>query len=66
MWEDAIKFLFDAIRILFFFIDSIIFPFISTTYNLLMDIANTTIFTEEIIDLFASKVYALLGIFMLF
>lgn len=54
------------IRIIFFFLDKIIYPLIADAYELLMNIANTTIFTEEIIDLFASKVYALLGIFMLF
>ena len=56
----------DLLRTLFFFIDSIIYPLIGKVYNLLMTIANTTIFTEEVIDMFASKVYALLGIFMLF
>lgn len=56
----------DIIRTLFFFIDGIVYKFMGMVYNLLMQIANTSIFTEEIIDLFASKVYALLGIFMLF
>lgn len=56
----------DLIRTIFFFIDNIIYEFVGVVYELLMEIANTTIFTEEIIDLFASKVYALLGIFMLF
>lgn len=62
MWD----WLLDVLRIFFFFIDSIVYPLISLAYELLMDIANTTIFTDDIIDLFASKVYALLGIFMLF
>ncbi len=56
----------DIIRSLFFAIDGIIYSFIVTVYNLFVDIAQTSIFTEEVIDLFASKVYALLGIFMLF
>ena len=56
----------DILRSIFFFIDNIIYTFIVTLYNLLVDIAETSIFTEEVIDLFASKVYALLGIFMLF
>jgi len=55
-----------ALRTALFFLDSIVYPLIPTIYNLFMDIANTTIFTEDIIDFFASKVYALLGIFMLF
>lgn len=56
----------DILRSVFFFIDTIIYEFVGITYNLFIQIANTTIFTEDIIDLFASKVYALLGIFMLF
>lgn len=56
----------DLLRSIFFFIDNLIYTFIVTLYNLLVDIAETSIFTEEVIDLFASKVYALLGIFMLF
>lgn len=62
MWD----WLINILRIFFFFLDSIVYPLISTIYNLFMDISNTTIFTEDIIDFFASKVYALLGIFMLF
>ena len=56
----------DILRSIFFFIDNLIYTFIVTLYNLLVDIAETSIFTEEVIDLFASKVYALLGVFMLF
>ena len=56
----------NIIRWLLFAIDSVIYPFIVTVYNLLIDIAETSIFTEEVIDMFASKVYALLGVFMLF
>jgi len=62
MWDWIV----DILRLFFFFLDTIIYPLISVAYNLLMNIANTTVFTEDIIDLFASKVYALLGIFMLF
>ena len=56
----------DILRSIFFFLDNLIYTFIVTLYNLLVDIAETSIFTEEVIDLFASKVYALLGVFMLF
>lgn len=56
----------DMMRALFFFIDGLIYKFIGILYNLLVQIANTTIFTDDIIDMFASKVYGLLGIFMLF
>lgn len=47
-------------------IDGIVFPLIQTVYNLFVDIANTTIFTDDIINIFSKKVYALLGVFMLF
>ena len=53
-------------RGLFFWIDRIIYSFISTVYDLLIDIAQTSVFTNDIFNAFASKVYALLGIFMLF
>lgn len=62
MWDWIVG----LIRQLFFMIDKVIYSFIVTVYNLFIDIAQTSIFTEEVIDLFASKVYALLGIFMLF
>ena len=55
-----------VLRFMSFWVDKIIYSFIPNIYSVLMDIANTSIFTEEIIDVFASKVYALLGIFMLF
>lgn len=63
---DIIGTMIDGVRIFFFFLDGIVYKFIGIIYNLFIQIANTSIFTEEIIDLFASKVYALLGIFMLF
>ena len=55
-----------VLRFMSFWVDKVIYSFIPNIYSVLMDIANTSIFTEEIIDVFASKVYALLGIFMLF
>ena len=59
-------FLIDIVRSFFFFLDGLIYSFIVIVYNLFVDIAQTSIFTDEIIDLFASRVYVLLGIFMLF
>lgn len=56
----------NILRTVAFFLDGIVYPLIDTVYELFESIANTSIFTEEIIDIFASKVYALLGIFMLF
>ena len=54
------------LRFISFWLDKLFYSFVPTIYDLLIDIANTTIFTEEIFDTFASKVYGLLGIFMLF
>ena len=61
----------DLIVVLFtrtipFVLDGLVYKLIPVIYKLFTDIANTSIFTEDIIDFFASKVYALLGIFMLF
>ena len=60
------SFFWDVLRGFLFAIDSIIYEFIIKIYNLFMEIANTTIFSDDIIDIFLGKVYALLGIFMLF
>lgn len=56
----------DILRSFSFFLDKVIYGFVGTVYNLLVEIAETSIFTEEVIDIFAGKIYALLGIFMLF
>lgn len=53
-------------RGLVFWLDKIIYGFIPTVYNLLTDIAETTIFSDDVISLFSSRIYTLLGIFMLF
>lgn len=54
------------LRFISFWLDKLIYGFVPKIYNIFMDIATTSIFTEEIFDTFLSKVYALLGIFMLF
>ena len=56
----------NIVRPLFFFLDSLLYGFAAILYDLFTEIAETTIFTEDIIDLFTSKVYTLLGVFMLF
>ena len=53
-------------RGLSFWLDKIIYGFIPTVYNLLTDIAETTIFSNDVISFFSTRVYSLLGIFMLF
>ena len=49
-----------------FKIDSVIYEFIVIVYNLFYQIANTTIFSEDIVQTFGERIYTLLGIFMLF
>lgn len=60
------QWLMNLVRSLFFIIDRIVYSFIVTVYNLLVDIATTEIFTEKIFQDFADRIYAILGIFMLF
>ena len=47
-------------------IDKVVYGLIELIYNLLMDIASATPFDNEIFSMFAERVYALLGLFMLF
>lgn len=50
----------------FFSIDSIIYNFISSIYNLLIEISKTSVLSQADINKFADRIYVLLGIFMLF
>ena len=54
----------DVIRALFGMLDGIIYGLISTVYELIEEIAHYKVF--ESIDDFTGRIYALLGIFMLF
>ena len=54
------------LRNVFIFIDSIVYGLIGKVYELLIDIANTSIISGDTIDKFADRVYALLAVFMLF
>lgn len=54
------------IRGFFATIDSAIYGFIAIVYNLIEDLANTSILSMTDMNEFASRIYALLGIFMLF
>lgn len=56
----------DLIRAFFAQIDSAVYGLISIVYNLIEDLANASILTVSNIDQFATRVYSLLGIFMLF
>ena len=54
------------IRSFFATIDSAVYNFIAIIYNLIEDLANTSILSISKMNEFASRIYALLGIFMLF
>lgn len=54
------------IRAFFATIDNAVYNFIAIIYNLIEDLANTSILSISQMNEFASRIYALLGIFMLF
>lgn len=54
------------LRTLFFNLDKVVYEGIGNVYDLLLKIARTTIFNSETIDGFYTRIYALIGIFMLF
>lgn len=56
----------DLLRNIALFLDSIIYNFIGDVYELFIDIANTSIFANDTINKFADRVYVLLAVFMLF
>ena len=55
-----------AIRAFFTNIDSHIYYLIKVVYNLIIDLANVKLFSDTTLNDFATRVYTLLGIFMLF
>ncbi len=61
-----IKMFSQLIRGFFATIDNAVYGFIAVVYNLIEDLANTSILSMTDMNEFASRIYALLGIFMLF
>lgn len=55
-----------TVRAFFASIDRAIYAFITIIYNLIEDLANVSILSTTSIDQFATRVYSLIGIFMLF
>lgn len=47
-------------------IDSIIYSLIETVYNLMIDIATLNFFTNSMYEQFSTRIYTLIGLFMLF
>lgn len=56
----------DVFRSLFGLIDGVIFGFINTVYVTFTNISSYTIMSNEMIKAFSERIYALLGVFMLF
>ena len=54
------------LRFLFAWIDGIVAKVITLVYNLLMDLANLTLYSENIVKVIGQRIGILLGIFMLF
>lgn len=51
---------------IFFNLDSIIYGLINNIYQLFFTLSRTTILSQETIKIFADRVYAVIGVFMLF
>ncbi len=58
--------LYDLPRSLFTAIDDGVYGMIGNVYELIMDIANVSVFSTDTLQAFYGKIYALLSIFMLF
>ena len=56
----------DLFRNIFGWLDSLIFGFISSVYNTFTNIASYTLINNDVMQTFNERVYALIGIFMLF
>ena len=54
------------LRWLFSLIDDIIYGFIPTVYEFLLNLADVQVFSESTIQGFATRIYALLGVIMIF
>jgi len=59
-------FIFSLLRKMFFNIDKIIYGLIDDVYGFVIKLASTSIFSTELINAFAERIYAFIGIFMLF
>lgn len=53
-------------RTLMFFFDKIIYSFIPTVYNFIMQLAGVSVFDEEKLDTISKNLYALIGLFVIF
>ena len=56
----------DTINRILIGIDKIVFNFVSLIFQLIMILAKTEIFTQTTIDIFAKRIYVILGLVMVF
>lgn len=59
-------FVIQLLRGVFYSLDSIVFGLIPSVYALLIQITRTSIFSQSEINVFAKRIYAFIGVFMLF
>ena len=55
-----------AIRGLFYWIDRGVYSIVEGAYNIIEDLSATTILNQETVEAFATRIYVLIGLFMLF
>ena len=55
-----------SLRWIFACIDKVIYEFMSNIYNLIENLAKVNLFTDESLSEFTTRIYTILGIFMLF
>ena len=60
------EFIINTIRTLFYSLDKVIYGLIDDVYGLLLQLTRTSVFSQQAIHEFAQRIYALIGIFMLF
>ncbi len=60
------EFVIRVFKTLFFSLDKVVYGLIDDVYGLLIQLARTSIFSQSSINAFAERIYALIGIFMLF
>lgn len=60
------EFIIKTLRTMFYSLDKVIYGLIDNVYGLLIQISKTSVFSQTAIHSFSQRVYALVGIFMLF
>lgn len=63
-----VSLLLDALRVVIFYLDALIYSLIGSFFDLIMDLAklDQTLFVGKEVETFATNIYAILGILMLF